>query len=70
MRLDKPTTLGLHVYRLMLDTGSKSIHYATIVESHHPDYLTNAELIELYPLAVSAQLEPNEVQAVVSLVLN
>ena len=43
MRLDAPGSLGLHAYRLILDKDSRSLHYATIVETHHPDYLTSDE---------------------------
>lgn len=49
MRLEGPANLGLHAYRLMLDKGVRSIHYATIIETHHPDYLVAADLLELYP---------------------
>jgi hypothetical protein len=49
MRLEAPATLGLHAYRLMLDKGARSIHYATIIETHHPDYLVVADLLEFYP---------------------
>ena len=50
MELDAPAILGLHAYLLVLEDDSQSIHYATIVESHHPEYLTEAELRELYPV--------------------
>ena len=50
MQLDSATTLGLHAYRLILTKNTRTIHYATIVESHHPAYLTERDLIELFPV--------------------
>jgi len=40
--------LALHVYRLSLVRNSRTLHYATIVEVHHPDYLQQEELLQLY----------------------
>jgi hypothetical protein len=40
--------LALHVYRLSLVRDSRSLEYATIVEVHHPDYLQEPELVQLY----------------------
>lgn len=70
MHLDAATTLSLHVYRLMLEIDTQSVHYATVIESHHPLYLTEAELRELYSVIVSSQLGLDEVDAIVSLVLD
>lgn len=70
MQLDSATTLGLHVYQLFLEKNARSTHYATIVESHHPAYLTETDLMDLYAQEISAQLDTVELEALVSLVLD
>ena len=69
MHLNAPADLGLHAYRLMLEQESESIHYATIIELHHPAYLDRRELLELYPLDVGLRLQPDEIEALLDLVL-
>jgi hypothetical protein len=70
MRLDPPVNAGVHAYQLMLGKGSRSIHYATIVELHHPSYLTQMELMELYPLDTTIELDSDEVDTLMRLVLD
>jgi len=48
MQLDGPAKLALHAYRLEVRRGEESFEYATIVEIHHPDYLSPSELKSLY----------------------
>jgi hypothetical protein len=48
MNLGTPQQLGMHVYRLMLLHDGEAIPYAAIVEVHHPAYLDEAELLQLY----------------------
>ena len=48
MRLDGGATLGLHAYRLRLDKDQMTVWYATIIEAHHPDYMSEADLIRLF----------------------
>lgn len=48
MRLAGDKGLAMHVYRLLLARGGRSLAYATIAEVHHPDYLSEAGLRELY----------------------
>ena len=48
MQLDSPTVLATHVYNLYLADESADIHYATILETHHPQYLDSAQLSEIY----------------------
>jgi len=69
MHLNVPADLGLHAYRLMLEQDSQSIHYATIVEAHHPSYLNRSELLELYPMDTVSGLQPDEIQMLLDLVL-
>jgi len=69
MRLDAPASLGVHAYRLLLSKKSRSIHYATIVETHHPDYLVEADLLELYPPVSEPRPTDDEIRALITLVL-
>ncbi len=48
MRLTGAHDLALHVYQLVLVRESVTLEYATILEVHHPEYLTVAELRALY----------------------
>ncbi|MEM7502179.1 MAG: hypothetical protein AAF417_09060 [Pseudomonadota bacterium] len=49
MRLSAPTSLAMHAYRLRAQrTDESSVPYATIIELHHPDYLTHAELESIF----------------------
>lgn len=69
MHLDAPADLGLHAYQLVLEQGSQSVHYATIIESHHPSYLTHSELLELYPVEAQLRIQPDEINSLLDLVL-
>lgn len=48
MMLDESVPLAMHAYRLILDKDRQSVDYAMIIETHHPDYLTESDLRELY----------------------
>ena len=48
MQLAGDASLAVHAYRLILEKGERRLHYATIIEVHHPDYLAEAELQGLY----------------------
>jgi len=48
MHLGDGAQLAMHAYRLGLERDSLAMDYATIVEVHHPDYLTPDELASLY----------------------
>ncbi|MBT8086725.1 MAG: hypothetical protein KJO46_01765 [Gammaproteobacteria bacterium] len=48
MHLQGPRQLALHVYQLLLVRNEQIFDYATILETHHPDYLSEADLYELY----------------------
>lgn len=48
MRLDVPTDLALHVYQLVLVRQDMELEYATIMEAHHPEYLTGSELRDIF----------------------
>ena len=70
MRLDKGATLGLHAYRLILRKQEQAVHYATIIESHHPDYISEAELSQLYADDMGKPLDTAAIEILVNLVLN
>lgn len=48
MQLSENRTLALHVYQLLLAKDEQIFEYATIVEAHHPDYLTQSNLLDIY----------------------
>ena len=56
MALSGRQTLGLHVYQLLLARGSRIFEYATIIETHHPDYLKETDLLEIYSYDQSESL--------------
>lgn len=70
MRLEQTTDLGIHAYRLILEKDAQSINYATIVETHHPDYLTVDELNSLYGEEVESRLDEHDISKLFALVLN
>jgi hypothetical protein len=48
MRVPAPETLAAHVYLFVVSKNGRSFAYANIVELHHPDYLSAADLKSLY----------------------
>lgn len=48
MRLNGAHDLALHVYQLLLVRDEQALEYATILEAHHPEYLTETALRELF----------------------
>ena len=68
MCLDAPTDVAMHVYRLLLEKGHRSVDYATITEVHHPDYLRHDDLRRLYPLDVDDALDAGDVERLIALV--
>ena len=49
MQIESPAILAMHEYRFRLSKQGTNIHYATITEIHHPDYLDLERLTRLYP---------------------
>lgn len=68
MRVAPSARLAMHAYRLVLERGSESVHYATIIEVHHPDYLALDELKELYDVAATQRADKGTVAAFVALI--
>ncbi len=48
MNVSVPFTAGLHAYRFNITKGDASVRYATIIEVHHPAYLSVADLERIY----------------------
>jgi hypothetical protein len=48
MRLPANHTLAMHIYQLSLSKGVQTFDYATIIETHHPDYLSTDDLQSIY----------------------
>jgi hypothetical protein len=68
MRLSDIQDLAMHVYRLVLEREGESANYATIVEVHHPDYLSENELHDLYDPDMATSLDPASIEAFVALI--
>lgn len=69
MKIDGRADLALHVYQLLLARDDLAFEYATIVETHHPEYLSESNLLELYDFDKSTALSPRAVSDLVALVL-
>lgn len=70
MQLKGPVELGVHAYQLVLNQAPQSIEYATIVETHHPDYLSVDELENLYGAGIEASLNEQEIRNLSTLILD
>ncbi len=70
MQISDQDELSLHVYQLLLARDNQVFEYATIVETHHPQYLTESDVLELYEYDASASLSPQAVADLSSLVLD
>ena len=55
MRLSGAHDLALHIYQLVLVRDVNELEYATILEAHHPEYLTEKDLRSIF---VHEPLEP------------
>jgi len=69
MQLNAPAELAMHAYRLKVQLGADSFDYATIVEIHHPDYLSTAELRNLYDKDVKREIGEADLKQLRSLAL-
>lgn len=68
MALDERGSLAMHVYRLLLKKDEQIIDYATIIELHHPNYLSRDDVTRLYIVDEPARLNETELDAVSKLV--
>lgn len=67
MHLGRKADVAMHVYRLLLEKQQQAIDYATLIELHHPDYLTRGDLLNLYPVDARTSLPPQQVEEMKSL---
>lgn len=59
MQLDPPVPLAVHAYELIVERDGTSLHYASILELHHPAYLDGDELAALFPVAADSTINPD-----------
>lgn len=69
MRLSGAHDLALHVYQLDLVKDEHAFEYATIMEAHHPEYLSARNLAELYDFEPTDQLAQQDLAALQDLLL-
>jgi hypothetical protein len=48
MQINLPQFLAAHAYQFVIRKDGRSYDYATIVELHHPDYLSAQDLVAIY----------------------
>jgi hypothetical protein len=70
MRLTGSHDLALHVYQLVLVRGGIELEYATILEAHHPEYLSQGDLESIFEVNVPESLPPTELKQLTTLVFN
>jgi len=69
MQLSDECELALHVYQLLLVRREQVFEYATIIETHHPAYLSDNDLFRLYAHDKSTALSSESVADLTALVL-
>ncbi len=69
MHITDQDELAMHVYQLLLVRNEQVFEYATIVETHHPEYLSEIDVLELYEYDESTALSPQVVSDLVYLIL-
>ncbi len=69
MRITGPRDLAMHVYQLLLVRNEHSFEYATIIETHHPEYLSENDLHELYEYDPTTATSPGIISDIATLVL-
>jgi len=68
MKLDGSKTLALHIYQLLLARGDQVFEYATIIEAHHPAYLSSADLLDIYHYDDSETLSAESISKLITLI--
>ena len=62
MRVDIDTEVAMHIYRLLLEKDGQALEYAPIMELHHPEYLGEGDLDEMYEPSSDRPLEPQQLE--------
>lgn len=52
MGVDASAKIATHFYQLDIEKNGQRYAYASIVEMHHPDYLSKADLSSIYPIDI------------------
>jgi hypothetical protein len=68
MQVTNNRTLALHVYQLLLAKKNQVFEYATIIEAHHPDYLSHSDLLEIYQYDDSQAISAESITKLVDLI--
>ena len=69
MRLTGAHGVALHIYQLVLVRDDVALDYATIIEAHHPEYLSAADLHDLFDYDADSALPATDVAHIAALVL-
>lgn len=69
MQLANRSELAMHAYQLTLEKGEQAIDYATVIEIHHPEYLSASELQQLYGDSHHAQMQEKALGELIRLAL-
>ena len=57
MTIRLPATVALHVYDFEVSVGGRQFHYARVAELHHPQYLAERDLFDLYGGPLTTQFD-------------
>lgn len=68
MQLGEKRTLALHIYQLLLAKDEQVFEYATIIEAHHPDYLKQSNLLDIYLYDNSESLAAHSLANLIALI--
>jgi len=68
MKLAANDTLAVHIYQLLLARDDKVFEYATIIEAHHPAYLSQDALLRIYHYDESEALSTKSITDLISLI--
>ena len=70
MRLTGAHDLALHVYQLVIVRDDTEVDYATIMEAHHPEYLVEKDLLEMFDYEGTVALPVVDHKLLAELVFN
>lgn len=70
MHISGAERIAVHAYRLILEKADRTLHYATIIEAHHPDYLAEDELHQLYDRVAGDPLSAKQIDGLLALIWN
>ena len=68
MQLAGAQPLALHVYQLLLARDDQVFEYATIIEAHHPEYLSHPDLLDTYHYDDSESLSAASITELTTLI--